>query len=1003
MSRRLRPSRRLAVAVAAATAWSAVASTPPRPADAAEAAAPAALVQVVGRIDGRPGALAWQGATLLAGLGPTLAAYDLAPDGRATRRLPDGGAALGLDGPITGLWPSGAQTYVRAGGRLHVVDVADLAAPQPLATIDAADPAAVVPLGDRLWVVAHGRLSAHDVSDPRAPRRLGEAVSDIAFTALGGRPGRLVAVGYRHPVGPWNPYAPVPVVAATFDPAGAVTRGPLGEVAIGGSGYGRANTPLAVAVVGDAAVVASAHGSAIGFAGIVIDHDTALGLQSVDVSDPARPTVVTYPPGVGVPTLWADGPAAVAAAAGGAPERLWAAVRRGPRWAPAGAAVAAFDLTAPLSPTLRLYDLPSPATALAAAGERVAAVDITGTLHHVLHPPGMSPARPAPDVLVDAVAVDVDAVTGRAVVAHRGRGLQVVDAVEPTRPRTLSEVRTPGGADGARDVAWRDAATAVVADGPAGVVVVGGLDGAAAGAAVVAQLAAAGDVRALAVAGGVAYAVGTGGLSVVDVSRPASPTLLARVPAVGSARSVAVAAGAAFVATDAGALVAVDVADPAAPAVHGPVADVAGARDVAADGDTVVVAAGDGGLVVVAAADKAARGALAGGSRVTAVAARDGTAFLAGPGGLQLADVTDPAAPRWLAARALPGVGDGATTVEPSGVAEAGGRVFVAAGPAGVPIVAAAVGPSVRQVYLPLAMRGFRHTGVQAVACAPEADDARPVRQPAVAPDGRTLVCTDGGALYTGPLDGGPADAIPFGALPITAVETPVVSPDGRRIAFGCLVSGVWHVCDVASGGFDARSLTAGALPPGWHAQRPSLSPDGRRLAFDAAPPDAAGGVSPASDIYVLDLATRAVARLTDDPAPDRFPSFFPDGRALVFRSERDGNSELYRVGVDGTGLRRLTDDPAYDAYATVSPDGRTVAYQSSRTGRDGVHLLDLSSGAVRDATDGLRAYREPRFTPDGRALVALAYDEGPGGPGDGPSGGHGHTVVRLPVAPLAP
>lgn len=989
------------LAIAAALPWAAPGSTRSRPADVAVAAnAPGALVQVVGQIDGRPGALAWQDDTLLAGLGPTLAAFDIRPDGRATRRLPDGGAGSQFDGPITGLWPAGTNVYVRAGRRLYVVDVADPGAPRRLGTVDAADPAAVLPLGERVWVVAQGRLSVHGVTDPRAPRRLGEVGSDIAFAALGGHGGRLVAVGHRQPVGPWNPYAPAPVVAATFDPAAVGAVEAQGEVAIGASGYGRAHWPLAVAVVDDAAVVASAFGTTIGFAGIVVGHDTLLGLQSLAVADPARPAVVAYPAGSGQPTLWADRPVAVAAAASGAPDRVWAAVRRGPYWNPAGAAVAGFDLTTPLSPTLQLIDLPAAAAALAAAGDRVAAVDVSGTLHLVLTPPGLSPARPAPDVLVDAVAVDVDATTSRAAVAHRGRGVQVVDAAEPTRPRIVAEVRTPGGADGAYDVGWHDGATAIVADGPAGLAVVGGLDGAAGGAAVVAQLAAAGDVRALAVAGGVAYAVGPGGLSLVDVGRPATPTLLARLPAIGAARAVAVAAGTAFVAVAAGALVAVDVGDPAAPAVRGPVAGVTGALDVAADGATVVAAAGDGGLVVVDATVAMVRGALAGTGQVTAVAVRAGTAFLAGPGGLQLVDVTDATAPRFLAARALPGVGDGATTVEPRGVAVEGGRVFVAAGPAGVPIVAVAVGPAVREVFLPLAMRGFRHTGVRAVACAPAAAGG-PVRQPAAAPDRRTIVCTDGRGLYAATLDGGPAAAIPLGALPITAVDAPVVAPDGRRIAFGCFVDMAWQVCDVGRAGLDARSLTFGALPPGWHAQRPSLSPDGRRLAFDAAPPDAGGGAAAASDIFVLDLATRALARLTDDPAPDRFPSFFPDGRTLVFRSERDGNSELYAVAADGTALRRLTDDPAYDAYPTVSPDGRTIAFQSSRTGIDGVHLLDVASGAVRDATDGLRAYREPRFTPDGLALVALAYDTGPGQPYDGPSSGHHHEVVRLPIAPF--
>ena len=45
-------------------------------------------------------------------------------------------------------------------------------------------------------------------------------------------------------------------------------------------------------------------------------------------------------------------------------------------------------------------------------------------------------------------------------------------------------------------------------------------------------------------------------------------------------------------------------------------------------------------------------------------------------------------------------------------------------------------------------------------------------------------------------------------------------------------------------------------------------------------------------------------------------------GTQLAFVSERDGNSEIYIVNVDGTGLTRLTDDPAEDLHPAWSPPG---------------------------------------------------------------------------------
>ena len=55
------------------------------------------------------------------------------------------------------------------------------------------------------------------------------------------------------------------------------------------------------------------------------------------------------------------------------------------------------------------------------------------------------------------------------------------------------------------------------------------------------------------------------------------------------------------------------------------------------------------------------------------------------------------------------------------------------------------------------------------------------------------------------------------------------------------------------------------------------------------------------------------VTRLTIHPAEDWMPSWSPDGSLIAFQSDRDGNWEIYVVGVDGGNVTRLTDNPASD------------------------------------------------------------------------------------------
>jgi Tol biopolymer transport system component len=57
--------------------------------------------------------------------------------------------------------------------------------------------------------------------------------------------------------------------------------------------------------------------------------------------------------------------------------------------------------------------------------------------------------------------------------------------------------------------------------------------------------------------------------------------------------------------------------------------------------------------------------------------------------------------------------------------------------------------------------------------------------------------------------------------------------------------------------------------------------------------------------------------RLTTDPARDADPAWAPDGRRLVFVSDRDGNPELYLMAPDGTAQTRITNDPGNDLVPT--------------------------------------------------------------------------------------
>jgi hypothetical protein len=99
-------------------------------------------------------------------------------------------------------------------------------------------------------------------------------------------------------------------------------------------------------------------------------------------------------------------------------------------------------------------------------------------------------------------------------------------------------------------------------------------------------------------------------------------------------------------------------------------------------------------------------------------------------------------------------------------------------------------------------------------------------------------------------------------------------------------------------------------------------------------------------------------------------PAWCPDGKSLVFSGlSESGYSDLYRLWLSDGRLERLTNDRYQDIDPSVAPDGRSVVFSSDRTafgarGARNLFRLDLATGAVTYLTYGDWNDAQPRWDP---------------------------------------
>jgi Tol biopolymer transport system component len=149
----------------------------------------------------------------------------------------------------------------------------------------------------------------------------------------------------------------------------------------------------------------------------------------------------------------------------------------------------------------------------------------------------------------------------------------------------------------------------------------------------------------------------------------------------------------------------------------------------------------------------------------------------------------------------------------------------------------------------------------------------------------------------------------------------------------------------------------------------PVVSPDGKQVAFVAL-----------GDLWLLTIGNPTPVKLTNDPFYETDPTWSPDGKKLLFSCDKTGNMDLYTLELVSKRIVQLTNTEEDEIQGSWLGTGTKVAFQKqglrNTLGKGTMlQILDLTTGETKQVYKPLFLPGQPTWSPNGKYLMMSALD----------------------------